>query len=87
VRVSGEVDRDHAERIRQAIVHAASMPGTSRLTIDLASVPLVDATGLAALETAADEAARAGVELRLATLQPFVRRAVALSRLGPCLER
>jgi RNA polymerase sigma-B factor len=85
-RVSGDVDRDHAEQIRQALVHAASIPGTARLTVDLASVPLVDAAGLAALETAADAAARAGVELRLATGQPLVRRAVALSRLGPCLD-
>lgn len=86
VRVSGAVDRDHAEQVRQALVHAAAMPGTARLTVDLASVPRVDAAGLAALETAADSAARARVELRLTTGTPAVRRAVALSRLGPRLE-
>jgi hypothetical protein len=49
----------------------------------IAGVPLVDAAGLAALRTAAaGAAARAGVDLRLATGQPFARRVVARSRLG-----
>ena len=68
-------------------MHAAATPGTARLTVDRTTVALVDAAGLAALATAADPADQAGVELRLATGQPFVRRAVALARLGPCLDR
>ena len=35
-----------------------------------------------ALRTAGGAAAWAGIDLRLATGQPFVRRVVALSRLG-----
>jgi RNA polymerase sigma-B factor len=84
--VSGEVDRDNADRLRQPIVNLIrhSAPG-SRLEIHLGGVPLLDAAGVAVL-LAVHEAARVrSVDLTAVGLQPSVRRIAVIAGLGAML--
>jgi RNA polymerase sigma-B factor len=80
VAVAGEVDRDSAHELRQAILHAvASHPAA--LHLDLSGVPFIDAAGVAALVAGYQEAARTAVDFRVRATQPHVRRVLAIARL------
>jgi RNA polymerase sigma-B factor len=80
VAIGGEVDRDSADELRQAILNGlARRPGT--LHLDLSGVPFVDAAGIAALVAGYQEARRAAVQLRLRGTQPHVRCMLAAARL------
>jgi RNA polymerase sigma-B factor len=87
VRVTGEVDRDTAERLRTALRHAVAGAGEDRIVIDLAGVPLVDAAGVAVLLDAASAASVAEVRLTLRGAQPYVTRILAVSGLATLLEK
>jgi RNA polymerase sigma-B factor len=86
VRVSGEVDRDTAERLRLSVRHAVRTAGSDRVVIDLAGVPLMDAAGMAVLLDAASAAAVAEVGLRIQGAQPYVARILAVSGLATLLD-
>jgi len=75
VRVSGEVDRDNADRLRTAVqgVVRRAVPGT-QVTLDLARMPMLDAAGIAALLAVHQVARARGVRVKAVGLQPFVRR-------------
>jgi RNA polymerase sigma-B factor len=80
VAVGGEVDRDSADELRQAILTGlARRPNT--LHLDLSAVPFIDAAGIAALVSGYQEARRAAVEFRLRGAQPHVRRILSVARL------
>jgi RNA polymerase sigma-B factor len=80
VAVGGEIDRDTAGELREAILRAlASRP--AQLHLDLSGVPFVDAVGVAALAAGRQEAARAAVELYVCGTQPHVRRVLAIAGL------
>ncbi|HET6534434.1 MAG TPA: SigB/SigF/SigG family RNA polymerase sigma factor [Actinoplanes sp.] len=86
VRVSGEVDRDTAERLRTSLRHAVTR-ATERLVVDLSAVPLIDAAGVAVLTDAASAAAVAEIELTLVDAQPYAARTLAVSGLKHLLTR
>jgi RNA polymerase sigma-B factor len=80
LRCRGEIDRDSADRLRAALRQAvAARP--RRLTVDLTGIALVDAAGVAVLQDGATAAERAGVEMRLAGVQPYVRHILQVSGL------
>jgi RNA polymerase sigma-B factor len=76
--VRGEVDRDSADDLRQAILHAIACQPTA-VRLDLTGVPFIDAAGVAALVASYQEAARAAVELRVHGTQPHVRRVLSIT--------
>ncbi|HEU4349160.1 MAG TPA: sigma-70 family RNA polymerase sigma factor, partial [Actinoplanes sp.] len=82
VRVSGEVDRDTAGRLRISLRHAVCQAPPDRLVVDLSAVPLVDAAGVAVLLDAASAASVAGVEFSLTATQPYVLRILGVSGLA-----
>ncbi len=86
VRITGEVDRDNAHELREAMLSALRRVGPGRaVLVDLARVPLLDAAGVAAL-VAVHEAARVrDVTVTVTGLQPHVRRIVAVSGLRSLL--
>ena len=83
VRISGELDRDNADRLRESLLAVVGrQPAGRRITLDLTGVPLLDAAGIAVL-LAVHEAARVrGVAVSVTGLQPYVRRVAAASGLG-----
>jgi len=84
--VGGEVDRDTAPRLRQAVVEAVTVGRPAEVVVGLVDVPLVDAAGIAAL-LAGQEAARGmGVRLRLTGAQPYVRHSLGVAGLTPILD-
>ncbi|MDR6316497.1 sigma-70 family RNA polymerase sigma factor [Actinoplanes couchii] len=87
VRVSGEVDRDSAERLRAGLRHALARPGVPAMLVDLSAVPLVDAAGVAVLLEASRAAAGAGIEFGVTGAQSYVARVLAVSGLAACLKK
>jgi RNA polymerase sigma-B factor len=80
VAIAGEVDRDSAHELRQAVLNGlARRPKT--LDLDLSAVPFMDAAAIAALVCGHQESRRAAVELRLRGAQPHVRRILSAARL------
>jgi RNA polymerase sigma-B factor len=86
VHVAGEVDRDNAARLREALLGVVRRPAPRlRIEVHLGAVPLLDAAGIAAL-LAVHQAARVrDAELTLVGLQPFVRRIAVIGGLAPLL--
>ncbi|WP_430784325.1 SigB/SigF/SigG family RNA polymerase sigma factor [Actinoplanes sp. G11-F43] len=87
VRVSGEVDRDTAERLRTGLRRALAEPGVSGLVVDLSGVPLVDAGGVSVLLEASRAASAARLGFGVAGAQPYVARILAVSGLAHVLKR
>jgi RNA polymerase sigma-B factor len=85
--VTGEIDRDNADRLREDLLSTvrccARIP---RLVIDLAGVPLLDAAGVAVLLAVSEAARVRGVRVRVTGLQPWVARIVAVSGLRHLLD-
>jgi RNA polymerase sigma-B factor len=80
VALGGEVDRDCADELRQAILNGlARRPNT--LHLDMSAVPFIDAAGVSALVSGYQEARRAAVEFRLRGTQPHVRRILDVARV------
>jgi len=87
VRVAGEIDRDNAGRLRQAlldVIHGAA--AGSVVEVHLGAVPLLDAAGIAAVLAAHHAAQARDIELTLVALQPFVRRIALIGGLQPLLR-
>jgi len=85
--VSGEIDRDNAEYLRDQLLAALGLASPAhRMVLDLAGVPLLDAAGIAAL-LALHEAARVrGIDLRVCGLQPYVARIAAITGLADMID-
>jgi RNA polymerase sigma-B factor len=86
IRVSGELDRDNADRLRaavQAVIGHARL-GTS-IVLDLSRMPMLDAAGVAALVGVHEAARVRGVRVRAVGLQPFVRRVAEIAGLRDLL--
>ncbi|MEO3747757.1 SigB/SigF/SigG family RNA polymerase sigma factor [Plantactinospora sp. B5E13] len=81
VEVTGEVDRDIAEQLRQAVTEAVSAEDPAEVAIDLTDINRLDGPALAALVAGRDAAHRAGVRWRLARAQPAVQPALSSAGL------
>jgi RNA polymerase sigma-B factor len=80
--VAGEIDRDNADRLRQMLAGPIRRARAgSRLVVDLAGVPLIDAAGLAVLSNACQAARVRHVTVTVARMQPLVGRLVATAHL------
>jgi RNA polymerase sigma-B factor len=86
--VGGEIDHDNAQRLRQVLLEliGRSRPGT-RLIVDLAAVPLIDAAGLAVLLNTSRFAQTRHITLTTERMQPFVKRLATMARLDAPLVK
>jgi RNA polymerase sigma-B factor len=82
VRVSGEIDRDNAGRLRELLVRSVDRTATNGTVVcDLSGVPFLDAAGVGALLGVAEVARVRTVSLRVEGLQPQVRRVAEICGL------
>jgi anti-sigma B factor antagonist len=80
--VTGELDLDRADDVRDSLAQAASTPGCRFLRVDASGLGFIDSYGLGALVSARNSAAAAGVTFTLAEPSPPVRKAVEVTGLG-----
>jgi RNA polymerase sigma-B factor len=85
VDVAGEVDRDTASSLRDALLAAVRQP-VREVAVSLARVPFIDAAGIAALLVGLEAARGAGVRLRVSGSQPYVRRVLRAAGLQQLLD-
>lgn len=78
--VEGDLDV-YATPILQSTVEGAIAPEIREVVIDLAAVRYIDSSGLGALVGLLKRLKRDGVELRLRSLHPDVRKIFDLTRL------
>jgi RNA polymerase sigma-B factor len=82
VRVTGEIDRDNAGRLREMLVRSVQRTADNGTVVcELSAVPFLDAAGVGALRGVADVARVRGVTLRVAGLRPQLRRIVDICGL------
>lgn len=74
--IAGEVDLATAPELRQALFDALDA-GAVRLTVDMAAVQLIDATGIGALVSAANRAQQTGGVITVRSPSSAVRRVLA----------
>jgi stage II sporulation protein AA (anti-sigma F factor antagonist) len=80
--LTGELDLDGADRVRDSLADAAGRPGCRGLRVDVSRLTFIDSYALGALVSARNTAAGAGVRLTLADPSPVVRKAVLVTGLG-----
>jgi RNA polymerase sigma-B factor len=86
VAVSGEVDRDNAEHLREELLAVVRAARADRLLLDLADVPFLDVAGIAVL-LAVHEAARVrDVRVKAVGLRSYVAKVAAATGLNALLD-
>ncbi|ROT29711.1 SigB/SigF/SigG family RNA polymerase sigma factor [Micromonospora sp. HM5-17] len=81
VEATGELDRNLAEQLRQAVVEAVGAGHPAEVAIDLTDITRLDGPALDALVAGRDAAHRAGVRWRLARAQPAIQPALTSAGL------
>jgi stage II sporulation protein AA (anti-sigma F factor antagonist) len=80
--LTGELDVDRADAVRDSLAAAATTPGCRYLRVDVSDLGFIDSYGLGALVSARNSAAAKGVTLTLAEPSPPVRKAIEVTGLG-----
>ncbi|WP_250034939.1 STAS domain-containing protein [Paractinoplanes maris] len=80
--LSGELDLDRADAVRDQLAAIAADDACRYLRIDVAGLDFIDSYGLGALVSARNSAAATGVTLTLAEPSPPVRKAIEVTGLG-----
>ncbi len=86
LKISGEIDVAHSERIRTAGADSIRAAGHGRLAIDLSDVTFLDSTGLGALIQLRSLSIESETALVLVDPSPVVRRLLALTCLSDAFE-
>jgi RNA polymerase sigma-B factor len=86
VLVTGEVDRDNADRLRQALLRLLGHGAAPRIEIDLRGVPFLDAAAVSVLLSVHEAARVRSVVVTVTGLQPAVRRIATVAGLGALLS-
>jgi anti-sigma B factor antagonist len=81
--VTGDVDLVTAAALRTALVDA--LPGTRRLTVDVAGMTFIDSSGLSALVDAHHRAQEAGAHLTIRHPSSMLQRLLHITRLETLL--
>jgi anti-anti-sigma factor len=82
--VRGEIDLSNSDQLRTCLA-ACLTGGAKRLTVNMAAVDFIDATGLKILAWA-DQRLEGTGELTVSKPSPFVRRVISLSGLDRLLD-
>ncbi|GIF20076.1 stage II sporulation protein AA (anti-sigma F factor antagonist) [Actinoplanes tereljensis] len=80
--LTGELDLDRADEVRDDLAAASALPGCRYLRVDVSELAFIDSYGLGALVSARNSAAANGVTLTLAEPSPPVRKAIEVTGLG-----
>jgi anti-sigma B factor antagonist len=80
--LSGELDLDRADDVRDELARIALEPQCRFLRVDVSGLDFLDSYGLGALVSARNSAAAAGVSFTLAEPSPPVRKAIEVTGLG-----
>lgn len=80
--LSGELDLDGADRVRDSLARAAGLPQCRRLQVDVSELTFIDSYALGALVSARNTAAGAGAALTLVNPSPPVRKAIQVTGLA-----
>ncbi|AGZ41832.1 STAS domain-containing protein [Actinoplanes friuliensis] len=80
--LSGELDLDRADAVRDSLAEAASDPTCRYLNVDVAAVTFIDSYALGALVSARNTAASRGVSFTLANPSGPVRKAIQVTGLS-----
>ncbi len=83
--IAGEVDLATSPEFRRALFDALDA-GASELTLDMAHVEFIDATGIGALVSAANRARRTGGRIILRSPSPAVRRVLGAVDLDGVIQ-
>ncbi|MDP9792728.1 RNA polymerase sigma-B factor [Catenuloplanes nepalensis] len=86
VRLYGEIDRDVAAELRVRLLASISAGRPSRLEVDLAGVPLLDAAGMRALMVVRETAVARRVGLRFTGVSPYLAQLIRATGLGVMLS-
>ncbi len=78
--LSGRLDAQNARDLREVLTEHAAQPGD--LTVNLADVPFIDSSALAALVSALKDLRRSGRTLRITQASAPVRELLSLTMLG-----
>jgi anti-sigma B factor antagonist len=80
--LTGELDLDRADDVRDTLAQIATDPACRYLRVDVSGLDFIDSYGLGALVSARNSAAATGVTLTLAEPSPPVRKAIEVTGLG-----
>ncbi|MFC7549925.1 SigB/SigF/SigG family RNA polymerase sigma factor [Plantactinospora sp. GCM10030261] len=80
--VGGDIDKEGADQLRQALTDAVSTGHPAEVVVDLAHVATVEPGAAAALVAGREAALRAGIPLRLARPGPAVRASLGAAGLA-----
>jgi stage II sporulation protein AA (anti-sigma F factor antagonist) len=80
--LTGEVDLDRADDVRDSLAAAAAETGCHYLRVNVSGLDFIDSYGLGALVSARNSAAAKGVTLTLEKPSPPVRKAIEVTGLG-----
>lgn len=80
--LSGELDLDGADEVRDSLARAAALPQCRFLRVDVGEVSFIDSYALGALVSARNSAAGAGVTLTLVNPSVQVGKAIQVTGLG-----
>ncbi|GIM96146.1 STAS domain-containing protein [Paractinoplanes toevensis] len=80
--LTGELDIDRADEVRDNLAAVSATPGCNYLRVDVSGLDFIDSYGLGALVSARNSAAANGVTLTLAEPSPPVRKAIEVTGLG-----
>jgi anti-sigma B factor antagonist len=83
--VAGEIDMASAGRLDQVLDTVLDRPGVVEVVVDLAEVPFLDSTGVAALLRGAAEAVGRGATLRVTNPRPVVARVLRITAVDVLL--
>lgn len=81
----GDIDIASVRRLERALEEVLDRPAVTEVLIDLAEVPFLDSTGVAALLRGAAEAVGRGAALRVTNPQPVVARVLRITAVGALL--
>jgi anti-sigma B factor antagonist len=81
----GDLDMAAAAAFDRALDEALERPGLVEVVVDLAAVPFLDSTGVAALLRGAAEAVGRGATLRVTDPQPLVARVLRITAVDVLL--
>lgn len=80
--LSGDLDLDRADAVRDSLAAAAAAPECRYLHVDVAEVTFIDSYALGALVSARNTAAGHGVTFTLRSPSQPVRKAIQVTGLG-----
>ena len=80
--LSGELDLDRADAIRDSLAATSASGGCRYLNVDVSEVTFIDSYALGALVSARNTAASNGVSLTLANPSQPVRKAIQVTGLN-----